>query len=120
MKEFIAGEIRFLLWSIGCGLAMGMVHRGLAVFRMLVPHHWLMVGAEDVLYWLCSAVLMFAVILVANDGTVRSFAIAGMIAGMIISAIILKYLGKGITILYRRFRKGTKAYEGKHRKTKAG
>ena len=105
MREFIALELRFLLWSLCCGAMLGAMYNVITAFRHIVPHHRFFCGVEDVLYWFISAFIMFAVILVANDGAVRWFAVAGMILGMVIISLILKYLGKGITIIYYKIRK---------------
>lgn len=84
---------------------LGAVYRVLTVFRKLVRHNGFFVAVEDVFYWFMSAFLMFAVILVANDGAARWFSIAGMIAGMVIVSCILKYMEKGVTILYYKMGK---------------
>ena len=105
MREFIAHEFRFLLWCLCCGGMLGAVYRVLTVFRKLVRHNGFFVAVEDVFYWFMSAFLMFAVILVANDGAARWFSIAGMIAGMVIVSCILKYMEKGVTILYYKMGK---------------
>lgn len=125
MREFIAHEFRFLLWCLCCGGMLGAVYRVLAVFRKLVRHNGFFVAVEDVFYWFMSAFLMFAVILVANDGAARWFSIAGMIAGMVIVSCILKYMEKGVTILYykmgkvRGHRNGTEERKaGQHKKKK--
>ena len=125
MREFIAHEFRFLLWCLCCGGMLGAVYRVLTVFRKLVRHNGFFVAVEDVFYWFMSAFLMFAVILVANDGAARWFSIAGMIAGMVIVSCILKYMEKGVTILYykmgkvRGHRNGTEERNaGQHKKKK--
>ena len=125
MREFIAHEFRFLLWCLCCGGMLGAVYRVLTVFRKLVRHNGFFVAVEDVFYWFMSAFLMFAVILVANDGAARWFSIAGMIAGMVIVSCILKYMEKGVTILYykmgkvRGHRNGTEESKaGQHKKKK--
>ena len=125
LREFIAHEFRFLLWCLCCGGMLGAVYRVLTVFRKLVRHNGFFVAVEDVFYWFMSAFLMFAVILVANDGAARWFSIAGMIAGMVIVSCILKYMEKGVTILYykmgkvRGHRNGTEERKaGQHKKKK--
>ena len=115
MKEFLAREIHFLLWSIGSGCLLGAAYWMILIFRRLVPHHKIIAGLEDIMYWLCAAVLMFAVILVANDGAVRWFAVAAMAVGMVIISVMLKYLEKGITIIYNRFRKARVTDGKKHK-----
>lgn len=102
LKDFIAHEFKFLLWCLCCGAMLGTVYRILVVFRRLVRHHGFFVAVEDVIYWFLSAFVMFAVILVANDGAARWFSIAGMVAGMIIVTVVLKYAEKGVTIIYYR------------------
>ena len=125
MREFIAHEFRFLLWCLCCGGMLGAVYRVLTVFRKLVRHNGFFVAVEDVFYWFMSAFLMFAVILVANDGAARLFSIACMIVGMVIVSCILKYMEKGVTILYykmgkvRGHRNGTEERKaGQHKKKK--
>ena len=125
MREFIAHEFRFLLWCLCCGGMLGAVYRVLTVFRKLVRHNGFFVAVEDVFYWFMSAFLMFSGILVANDGAARWFSIAGMIAGMVIVSCILKYMEKGVTILYykmgkvRGHRNGTEERKaGQHKKKK--
>lgn len=119
MKEFIAHEFRFLLWCLCCGAMLGAAYRVLVVFRRLVRHHGFFVAVEDVLYWFLSAFVMFAVILVANDGAARWFSIAGMVIGMIIVTVVLKYAEKGVTIIYYRLGKVCERKDGKgKRKTK--
>lgn len=126
MREFIAHEFRFLLWCLCCGGMLGAVYRVLTVFRKLVRHNGFFVAVEDVFYWFMSAFLMFAVILVANDGAARWFSIAGMIVGMVIVSCILKYMEKGVTILYykmgkvRGHRNGTEERKAGQYKKKKG
>ena len=112
MREFITLEFRFLLWSLCCGAMLGAMYHVITVFRCIVPHHRFFCGVEDVLYWFISSFIMFAVILVANDGAVRWFALAGMVLGMVIVSLILKYLGKGITIIYYKIRKVRECTDG--------
>ena len=125
MREFIAHEFRFLLWCLCCGAMLGAAYRVLVVFRRLVKHNGFFAAVEDVFYWFLSAFVMFAVILIANDGAARWFSIAGMIIGMVIVSCILKYMEKGVTILYykigkvRESRHGTEeSGSGRYRKKK--
>ena len=117
MREFIAHEFRFLLWCLCCGAMLGAVYRVLVVFRRLVRHNGFFVAVEDVFYWFMSAFLMFAVILIANDGAARWFSVAGMAAGMVIVSCILKYMEKGVTILYYKLGKvrGRRNDTGEHK-----
>ena len=99
---------------------LGAAYRVLVVFRRLVKHHGFFVAVEDVLYWFLSAFVMFAVILVANDGAARWFSIAGMVVGMVIVSVILKYVEKGVTIIYYKLGKvrERKNGKGKHKTEK--
>lgn len=92
---------------------LGAAYRVLVVFRRLVKHHGFFVALEDVLYWFLSAFVMFAVILVANDGAARWFSIAGMVVGMVIVSVILKYMEKGVTIIYYKLGKVRECKDGK-------
>ncbi len=98
----MAHELRFLLWSIGCGVVLGAVYWSITVFRRFVAHHKFFESIEDVVYWIFAAFMMFAVILVANDGAIRWFAMAGMLCGMVIISYILKKVEKCITLIYNK------------------
>ena len=98
----MTSEIRFLLWSIACGVFLGIAYHVILLFRRIVPHHKLVCGLEDLMYWFFSALLMFAVMLVANDGAIRWFSIGAMILGMVIISFLLKYMEKGGKIIYNK------------------
>lgn len=102
LEEFIASELRFLVWTILCGGLLGLTYGLLRVFRHFVKHHRFVVGIEDLFFWIFAAIVMFSVILVANNGMVRWFSVAGMTIGMIIVSTVLKYIGKGITIIVNK------------------
>lgn len=106
LKEFIAHEFRFLMWSVGCGAMLGAFYWGITVFRRLVEHHKFFECVEDVAYWIFAAFTMFAVILVANDGAVRWFSVAGMLAGMVIISYVLKKMEKCIKLVYSKLFSG--------------
>ena len=91
---------------------LGAAYRVLVVFRRLVKHNGFFAAVEDVFYWFLSAFVMFAVILIANDGAARWFSIAGMIIGMVIVSCILKYMEKGVTILYYKIGKVCESRHG--------
>ena len=98
----MTSEIRFLLWSLLCGILLGGTYRMILLFRRIIPHHKLVCGLEDIMYWFFSALLMFAVMLVANDGAIRWFSIGAMVLGMVIISFLLKYMEKGGKIIYNK------------------
>ena len=105
MEEIISREIFFLLWSLYTGCLLAVTYWVINIFRKLVHHYKFFICVEDIIYWIYAAIIMFAVMLVANEGGVRIFAIIAMIAGMVIISAILKKLERGITIIYNRIRK---------------
>lgn len=120
--RFIFLELRFLVFSLFCGFLLGTAYYIIKIFRRLVYHHPFFIGLEDMIYWLVSSLVMFSVILVANDGKVRFFAIVAMIVGIVAISYILKCLDKWITMIYYKIGKalyvhGRKSREIKKRRT---
>lgn len=78
---------------LGISLIMGMVllavYDQIRIFRRLVPHGIFWVGVEDLLFWIVSAVALFAMLYRENSGYIRGFVIGGVLVGMIIYNLLL-------------------------------
>ena len=100
MSGAIRYEIHLALASLATGAGLMIVYDILQIFRMICPHSWLAVGAEDFGFGIYSAVITFGLLYELNDGILRAYAIAGTMAGMalyqrLFGGILLKYLKKG-------------------------
>ena len=94
-------EIQLTGVSLLTGAWLMMCYDILRVFRILVRHGNLWVGAEDFLYWIYAGVTAFLLLYRENDGKLRAYVIAGIFVGMVIydrffSRIYLKLLKKAV------------------------
>lgn len=84
MSETIYYEMRLLGASLAVGIWLMAVYDGLRLFRLWVRHGKLWTGIEDAVYWLSSGLITFLLLFNQNDGILRSYAIVGVLAGMLL------------------------------------
>ncbi|MBO5069227.1 MAG: spore cortex biosynthesis protein YabQ [Roseburia sp.] len=117
----IGQEAGFLGISIVLGMGLFFLYDILRIFRRIVPHGNVWIGAEDFIYWLICTGAVFVMLYQENDGMVRGFALGGVIFGMLlyfgifsrfvvrVNVLVLKTVlgvGKKITVfLFRPFYK---------------
>lgn len=73
---------------------MVLLYEALRIFRRVIRHSAAAVAAEDLLYWLTCAVLIFRMTYLENSGTIRGFAIAAVMLGMVLYLQFVKFLKK--------------------------
>lgn len=126
MSDYIYFEAELAVHSFLLGIILMVSYDLLRLFRLLIPHHVLAVGAEDFLYWLYCAVLTFLLLFYANSGELRGYVIAGVFLGMIlydrlVSKNVFHFLKKGklwFTIKAGRFTIKARKHEPCRKKTK--
>lgn len=88
----LQGQAQLFLLTVLLGGALGLVYDCLRIFRHIIPHKPLWVQLEDGLFWLCAVFFAFAVMLGANKGEIRFFAIYGIFGGMGLYFLTLSHL----------------------------
>ncbi len=96
----LSSQAELFLLTVALGGIMGLLYDGLRLFRRMVPHQKGWVQAEDGLYWLLLAPLVFWVLLRENAGKLRLFIFLGLGGGLvlyfsILSPVVLR-VGEGI------------------------
>lgn len=89
--------MRLLLYSLLTGAGLMMTYDLLRIFRIFIPHSSIVVGIEDMIYWIYAALITFSLLYSQNDGGLRGYVIAGVFAGMflydrLVSRFFLKFL----------------------------
>lgn len=103
MTQIIGLEVQFFLTSIFYGIVLLLVYDCLRVLRRVVKHNALFVALEDIIFWIAASIVIFMMIYEKNNGTIRAYAILGMLLGMIIyNQLVSKILIKGITWLINK------------------
>lgn len=96
MSEIIMGQVRFVLVTLCLGMALMLGYDILRFMRWLIPHHKLLIGAEDILYWSLMAVPAYAVFFIYNNGEIRWYGALAVLLGGILYE-------QGISRVVRRF-----------------
>ena len=99
MSIHIVYEARLLIYSFLTGAGLMMVYDLLRVFRIIVPHHPIWMGVEDMAYWVYASLVTFSLLYEQNDGGLRGYVISGILIGMflydrLVSRFFLKLLKK--------------------------
>ena len=84
MSPGIQAEARLLMMSLATGAGLMALYDVLRVFRLLVHHGWLWIGAEDFLYWIFSGFATFYLLYRENDGALRLYVIGSVLLAMIL------------------------------------
>ncbi len=102
MNYAISVELHFFLISILWGIMLLLAYDVLRVFRRLIKHGIFFVALEDLIFWVCASLFIFAMMYEENDGIIRGFSIMGMSLGMVLYHYILSdFIVNNITKLIR-------------------
>ena len=85
----ILKEADVLLAAFLTGALLLFVYDVLRMVRKIVPHKMWLVGAEDVVFWIGSALALFAMLYRENSGYIRGFVIGGVLVGMLLYNLLL-------------------------------
>lgn len=77
-------ELQFFGLAVLRGVGILMLYDLLRIFRRVVPHGVWLIAAEDVLYWIGTALLVFQLLYRENDGAVRGYALFAVAVGMLL------------------------------------
>lgn len=96
--EISAGIIKeadVLLAAFMTGMLLLFVYDLLRILRRLISHKMWLIGAEDLIFWIGSAIALFAMLYQENSGYIRGFVIGGVLVGMfcynlLFSGIVVK------------------------------
>jgi len=70
--------------SFVTGIGLMIVYDFLRFFRLVIPHKPLWTGVEDFGFWIYAGVMTFGLLYEMNEGTLRGYAIAIVLLGMIL------------------------------------
>ncbi|TGY91977.1 spore cortex biosynthesis protein YabQ [Petralouisia muris] len=106
MMQVSAGIIKeadVLLASFFTGMILLFVYDLLRIMRRLISHKAWVTGAEDLLFWIGSAIALFAMLYRENSGYIRGFVIGGVLVGMLIYNLLLSaWVVKGSVFLLEK------------------
>ena len=84
-----------LLCAFFTGVLISFIYDFLRIKRRIVKTGAIMLGVEDILFWLAASLISYVIVFISNDGQVRGFTILGFLLGIflyykLISGFIIK------------------------------
>jgi len=100
----VSGEVQLFLGSIVLGMPLGMLFDCFRLLRAAIPHHAVIIFAEDMLFMLLSALMLECYGVMCAGGAVRWYFAAGALTGFL---LYLVTVGMVTGCLMRRLRRIT-------------
>ncbi len=94
----IENEIVIFFVAVKTGIYLTLVYDILRIFRRVVKHNEIIVGIQDLIFWIVGGLFIFSMLFENTSGIIRTFVLVGMIMGAyLFNATIGKYLVKYIS-----------------------
>ncbi len=98
MSDAISLQCSFFLISVLWGVIILVIYDVLRIIRRIKKHKWFTIAAEDLLFWIFVAFLIFRLMYEQNNGIIRGFAVLGMGLGMVIyNRSLSSYFVEGVS-----------------------
>ena len=91
----IREEVIIFLVSVVTGTMLRLVYQSIVVFRQLVEHSLLIIGIEDIFFWLGAALYVFVQNYHTSDGSIRWYFILGLVFGTLFCEAVIRRFTKG-------------------------
>lgn len=86
----IEKEVIVFLIAVLSGASVRLVYKCLGCFREIVKHSLVLMGAEDLIFWISAAVYLFIQIYQTNSGRIRWHFILGVVIGAVLMSFFVK------------------------------
>ena len=90
------------LAAVVSGAIVRLVYQCIRCFRRIVSHTLAAIGAEDLIFWLGSAVYLFVQIYHTSDGSIRWYFVLGVVLGVAFMWVFLDREEKLFKKIYGR------------------
>lgn len=90
----IREEVMIFFLAVLAGMIVRFAYRVLHCLRKIVRHSLFVIEAEDVLFWIGTAIYLFVQIYHTSDGSVRWYFVLGVVLGVIISSVFIAQIEK--------------------------
>jgi spore cortex biosynthesis protein YabQ len=89
MNDFILAEVNFFLASFIFGALLFLAYDILVILRNIIRHAKFVIAIEDIGFWITAGILIFCMMYLMNDGTIRYYAVISVILGMKLYQVLL-------------------------------
>lgn len=84
MSRGILEELQVVGVAFFYGSVITIVYDLIRIFRRVIAHGNFLIGVEDFLFWIWTALWIFSVLYRENDGSFRMYTILAMVLGMLL------------------------------------
>ena len=98
----IREEMMVFLAAVVSGGIVRLIYQCIRCFRRIVSHTLAAIGAEDLIFWLGSAVYLFVQIYHTSDGSIRWYFVLGVVLGVAFMWVFLDREEKLFKKIYGR------------------
>lgn len=93
MQE-IEKEVIVFVVALLSGASVRLTYKCLGCFREIVKHSLVLIGIEDIIFWVGAAIYLFIQIYQTNSGRIRWHFILGVVIGTILMSVFVKKIEK--------------------------
>ncbi len=90
----IEKEVIVFAVAVFSGAIVRLAYRCISCFREIVKHSLLIMGIEDLIFWICTALYIFVQIYQTSSGSIRWYFVLGVVAGAVFMTFFIRRLQK--------------------------
>ncbi|MGN1167386.1 MAG: spore cortex biosynthesis protein YabQ [Lachnospiraceae bacterium] len=96
----IREELMIFLAAVVTGMILRLSYRCISCFRQMMRHSYLVMGIEDLIFWVGCALYVFVQIYYTSDGSIRWYFVLGVVFGAYFCSLTLRFFGKMAKKIY--------------------
>lgn len=82
------------LISVISGVTLRLVYQSIACLRQMIKHSMLIIGIEDLIFWIGAGLYVFVQIYHTSNGSVRWYFVLGIVSGALFGDRMVRGTGK--------------------------
>lgn len=98
----IGKEIIVFAVAVCSGANVRLAYRCLSCFREIVKHSLLIMGIEDLIFWIGTALYIFVQIYQTSSGSIRWYFVLGVVSGAVLMTVFIRKIEKTEKILLEK------------------
>lgn len=98
----IEKEVIVFVVALLSGASVRLAYKCLGCFREIVKHSLILIGIEDMIFWIGAAIYLFIQIYQTNSGRIRWHFILGVVIGAVLMSLLVKKLKNFWKIFLRK------------------
>lgn len=98
----VGREVIVFAVAVFSGAIVRLTYRCLSCFREIIKHSLLVMGIEDLIFWVGAALYIFVQIYQTSSGSIRWYFVLGVVSGAVFMTIFIRRFEKFGKILWEK------------------